>query len=530
MPASLPPERGTSADTSTTRVDPSHLAETSPTAPGDRQPASAVAIAHEPGKTNQSDPASEPHDRSAYETLRSIAGLSAQAAATQTRQQANDLATLLAERQQLLDQREAELNARAAKIENDLRTARLKLQMQRQANLQDEPTTPRTATTLPGTGQNADDPAIDDPATNVPPDLSLPNASNATQRTASPPQPAPRPLQIHTPSLLPPQSPSTQPSGTQPPNAQPAGTQSPGTPSADPQAPKPRPAGAGPETREPSERQRVPLREALQMAVEPDSRATDLVEPTASGADTTDQEKTDPMPPTEPPPTEPPPTEPPVGPASSAPASGPSETGQATFKRDRTKRGDGSTVEPVRNRADRGTTGKAVADWAGDDRLSRREARLREREAHVQKMHHEVIRLHREALELRLTTEQLWQELVGQFDADDLTNRLTSLRRQLADHYKLTNDHLTEQANHLRKLREELHEQEQSLRHQRRELRLWADRQYDDIEARAAELLVREGRLEQMESELERQTLQWQLERASHRREIEQLTAKLRPA
>lgn len=58
--------------------------------------------------------------------LNAIAGLDAQAVEQQMKGQALELATMLREKQQLLERREAELNARTALLERDLRIARLK--------------------------------------------------------------------------------------------------------------------------------------------------------------------------------------------------------------------------------------------------------------------------------------------------------------------------------------------------------------------------------------------------------------------
>jgi hypothetical protein len=69
----------------------------------------------------------------------------------------------------------------------------------------------------------------------------------------------------------------------------------------------------------------------------------------------------------------------------------------------------------------------------------------------------------------------------------------------------------------------ELNTQEQQLRQQRREIQMWADRRYDEIEARLAKLILRERELDQLEGEYQRQTLVWQQQREAYREEIERL-------
>jgi hypothetical protein len=56
---------------------------------------------------------------------------------------------------------------------------------------------------------------------------------------------------------------------------------------------------------------------------------------------------------------------------------------------------------------------------------------------------------------------------------------------------------------------------------------MWADRRYDEVEARLARLILRERELDQLESDLQRQTLQWQQQRETYRREIESMSWKL---
>ncbi len=121
--------------------------------------------------------------------------------------------------------------------------------------------------------------------------------------------------------------------------------------------------------------------------------------------------------------------------------------------------------------------------------LRQREEKLGRRQDQVEQMYEEVARLHREALELRLATEELWEDLSGEFPSDRLAEGLAQTRAKIADHYRLAHDTLAQRQDDLHRRRAELDLQEQRLRQQRREIQMWADRRYDEIEAKRARLL-----------------------------------------
>lgn len=155
--------------------------------------------------------------------------------------------------------------------------------------------------------------------------------------------------------------------------------------------------------------------------------------------------------------------------------------------------------------------------------LRQREAKLDSRQQHLNELQEQITRLHREALEMRLATEEVWAQLTRGESPEQLAERVQQARQQLAEHYRLANESLAQRTDELHRMRQELHEQEQRLRGQRRELQLWADRRYDEIQARTSRLMMRERELDRMEAEFERQTMQWQRQREAYRQEIEQL-------
>jgi hypothetical protein len=159
--------------------------------------------------------------------------------------------------------------------------------------------------------------------------------------------------------------------------------------------------------------------------------------------------------------------------------------------------------------------------------LRHREEKLARRQQHVEQLHEEITQLHREALELRLASEQVWGDLMDEFPSEELSQTMHQVRCKLADHYRMANDALARRKDELHELRNDLNLQEQRLRQQRREIQMWADRRYDEIEARTAKIIARERELDQLESEFQRQSIQWQQQREAYRQEIEQLSWQL---
>ncbi len=172
------------------------------------------------------------------------------------------------------------------------------------------------------------------------------------------------------------------------------------------------------------------------------------------------------------------------------------------------------------------------AEWEALEKdrmeLQQRELAVIRRQRDVERLHDESTDLHREALELRLATEQLWEELVDHVPRVDLTRTLAELRARLADHYRMASDSLVHRREELQSIRQELQSQEQRIRQQYREIQIWADRRYDELEARTAELACRERELERREAALQQQALCWQQQGDDYRREIERLTWQLR--
>ncbi len=107
--------------------------------------------------------------------------------------------------------------------------------------------------------------------------------------------------------------------------------------------------------------------------------------------------------------------------------------------------------------------------------LARQSERLDRRKAALEKSRAEVAELHREALEWRIVTEELWAELTGWYRSGALQQTVAELRRRLAEHYRLAAADAAEQRQALAAMRDELAAAADRLAQARRELVDWAE-------------------------------------------------------
>lgn len=180
---------------------------------------------------------------------------------------------------------------------------------------------------------------------------------------------------------------------------------------------------------------------------------------------------------------------------------------------------------------------REIAEWQQRQRaelaerkkqLDLSEEALDKHRAAVEQLRDDVARKHREALELRLVTEQLWLELTRHVPAAELTRSLTTLRQRLAEHYRETEEKQATQHAELVRLAARLDEQQRRLVEQREQLRQWLAAQQQDIESQAARLVAREQQLDQQERVAQQQEERWHKERRELRHRISELLGKLR--
>lgn len=107
--------------------------------------------------------------------------------------------------------------------------------------------------------------------------------------------------------------------------------------------------------------------------------------------------------------------------------------------------------------------------------LARQSERLDRRKAVLEKSRAEVAELHREALEWRIVTEELWAELTGRYRSAPLQQTVVELRRRLVEHYRLAAADAAEERRALAAMRDELAAAADRLAHVRNELVDWAE-------------------------------------------------------
>ncbi len=146
----------------------------------------------------------------------------------------------------------------------------------------------------------------------------------------------------------------------------------------------------------------------------------------------------------------------------------------------------------------------------------------------VEQLRADAAKMHREGLEMRLVAEQLWLELVQHVPAAELTRSLSGLRSRLAEHYRTANRELTSRQAELVELGQRLQEQQTRLTQQREEVRAWRDVQQREIEVQAARLVARERELDEQERAASSHAQRWSVERRELQQQIRELLARLR--
>ncbi len=142
-------------------------------------------------------------------------------------------------------------------------------------------------------------------------------------------------------------------------------------------------------------------------------------------------------------------------------------------------------------------------------RLQQRNEKLDQQATAVQAIRDQVLELHRESLEMRLAMEELWGQVSGRISSAEVTQLLSSLRRRLSDNYKLVRSSLAEERQVMEKLVLRLDEKQQQLVAQREQLLGWQKRREEEIEEQAARLVAREQELDREHHKLQRLMRQW---------------------
>ena len=158
--------------------------------------------------------------------------------------------------------------------------------------------------------------------------------------------------------------------------------------------------------------------------------------------------------------------------------------------------------------------------------LAERKIELDRRKSVLQRMQSETQSLHREALEMRLVTEQLWIEISEKAPPEHVNELLTSLRARLDQHYVEQQKEIQDQAGELVELKESIEQKQEDLRLQSNQLQQWVETRHDEIKSYAAEVDARELLLDRREHRMREEISKWEATRAAYQQQLQGLLSK----
>ena len=169
------------------------------------------------------------------------------------------------------------------------------------------------------------------------------------------------------------------------------------------------------------------------------------------------------------------------------------------------------------------------SQWHGRQQvLARRGEHLDSREAALRLARHEVTALHREALELRLATQELWSKLTEAVAAPALATEFSRIRRRMSESFHMERNEASEAQQNLQATVKELAGQHSALKGEKQKLHDWIARRELEIEQQAARLVAREHELDRNENEQIELLKQWETDRRELQDRIRRLTKQIR--
>lgn len=162
------------------------------------------------------------------------------------------------------------------------------------------------------------------------------------------------------------------------------------------------------------------------------------------------------------------------------------------------------------------------------DKFQKRDSELEARQAALDQLRETLTRSQRESLELRLATEELWNQLITKFPAPALTASLGNIRAQLADHDRQVRQELLEHRQKLEVLRDQLVEQHTRLDHKKREHQAWVERRTQELDQRTQSLTARQFKLEEQQRAIEHLQHDWSCERLALQDQVQSLIRQAR--
>jgi hypothetical protein len=149
------------------------------------------------------------------------------------------------------------------------------------------------------------------------------------------------------------------------------------------------------------------------------------------------------------------------------------------------------------------------------------------RRAAVDQMRGELTVVQREALENRLAAEELLAQLAGAIPPAQLSHQIARSRSRLSDCYRLQQEDLVNQRRQLETLATQITEQHSRLLTQKRELEQWLRDRTTENETDAARLVRRESQIDQQRDLVDKQRFDWEHERQEYQHQIRRLLTEL---
>lgn len=160
-------------------------------------------------------------------------------------------------------------------------------------------------------------------------------------------------------------------------------------------------------------------------------------------------------------------------------------------------------------------------------RLDARQEWIEQQHTSLEHVRREMLSLHRQSLEMRLIAEQLWSQITGRLTPAEVTHAIAQLRLKLTEQYRLEEQDLQARRSELVQLGERIAEQHRELTQLRAGLREWAAARQAEIENQAQAIVERELKLDDQQDELRRAQEQWSKERRQYERHIRDLNRQL---
>lgn len=160
--------------------------------------------------------------------------------------------------------------------------------------------------------------------------------------------------------------------------------------------------------------------------------------------------------------------------------------------------------------------------------LADRKLELDRQKSVVSRMQEETQALHREALEMRIVTEQLWSQLSNATHPEKLAELIASLRARLDEQYAHEQSTLEQRKDEIVSMQELLTEKQTSLREQSGRMQEWFSSRQEEIKAYANEVDARAMLLDRREHRLQDEFAKWESQRKAYEQQLQGLVQKLK--